>query len=405
MRPHRQPRRLTAALLRRIDHHRGTSLSGRGTCRFTPSCSYFAEELLQTRPLPVALPLIGWRLLRCNPMLNRHVADPVQRPRRRLRPNTLPTFFSVLALSGLVVVLTAATAQAVGVSGGCTATINGKQPSSLTKDDPLEVHKGETVSVTGTAPAGTPKTDANNTHIDVAVIDGVFAVSSSDHPGHGPNWGGTQNVDDYLKYGVGLYHVTGVAEGSSGWHCEGDGYVELKDGSPLTKPIGAGAAAMMVVGGLGAVLASRGKRSEADSSASFMDRDGGSMDEMAVDEAETAVNRAGDAMAGFGCLILVIIACFVAIAESTLFAAVAPAAPGAAGGKRRFWAHGHPIAGFISGLVSGIGIAVLLQQFAVWPLTIVTAIIFPLVVAVLCALRAYLGRPYEIRPRRETAAV
>jgi hypothetical protein len=40
---------------------------------------------------------------------------------------------------------------------------------------------------------------------------------------------------------------------------------------------------------------------------------------------------------------------------------------------------------------------VLLQQFAVWPLTIVTAIVFPVVVAVICSLRAWLGRPYKPR--------
>jgi hypothetical protein len=398
MRPERRFGPLTAWLLRLIERHRGGRFAARDTCRFTPSCSHFAEELLRTRPLPVALPLIAGRLLRCNPMLHRHVADPVSRPRRGLRPNTVPTVLSVVALSGLVVVMTAATAEAVGVSGGCRAVINGHQPSSLTKTDPLEVHKGENVAVRGLAPAGTPADDTNNTHIDVAIIDGVFNVSSSDHPGHGPRWGGTQNVDDYLKYGVGLYHVTGVADGSSGWHCEGDGYVELKDGSPLTKPIGAAAVALTLIGGAGALLAARAKPDDDERMPAIM---GDGMDEAAAAEAARAVDTPGDAMAGFGCLLLVVLACFGAIAGSGMLAAVAPAAPG---GKRRMWVHGHPIAGFVFGLLGGIGITVLLQQFAVWPLTVLTAIVFPVVVAVLCALRAYLGRPYKVTPRPETPA-
>ena len=44
----------------------------------------------------------------------------------------------------------------------------------------------------------------------------------------------------------------------------------------------------------------------------------------------------------------------------------------------------------------GIGLTVLLQQFAVWALTIVTAIIFPVVAALICSLRAWMGRPYKV---------
>jgi uncharacterized Tic20 family protein len=71
-------------------------------------------------------------------------------------------------------------------------------------------------------------------------------------------------------------------------------------------------------------------------------------------------------------------------------------------GTRRIWAHGHPIAGFLSGLLLGIGVTVLMQQFAVWPLTIITAIVLPVVVALICAIRGYLGRPYRV-PTSESA--
>ena len=63
------------------------------------------------------------------------------------------------------------------------------------------------------------------------------------------------------------------------------------------------------------------------------------------------------------------------------------------------WADGRPVTGFSSGLVLGIGIAVLLRQYAVWALTAVTAIAFPLFVAVLTGVRAWLGRPYQVEFR------
>ena len=55
-----------------------------------------------------------------------------------------------------------------------------------------------------------------------------------------------------------------------------------------------------------------------------------------------------------------------------------------------------PGVGFVFGLLGGIGITVLMQQFAVWPLTILTAIAFPVLVGLLCAVRAYMGRPYKV---------
>jgi uncharacterized protein len=38
-----------------------------GTCKFTPSCTEYAKEAVQTLPLHKAMILIVKRLLRCNP--------------------------------------------------------------------------------------------------------------------------------------------------------------------------------------------------------------------------------------------------------------------------------------------------------------------------------------------------
>ena len=36
-------------------------------CRFYPSCSCYAKIILKEQPLYKSIPLIGWRLLRCQP--------------------------------------------------------------------------------------------------------------------------------------------------------------------------------------------------------------------------------------------------------------------------------------------------------------------------------------------------
>lgn len=328
--------------------------------------------------------LIAWRLLRCNPFMHRRTADPVGRRHRRLRPNTLPTLFSIVALSGFMVVTIAGIAEAVGVNNGCTAQLNGQDPAQLDSDHPLVVHKGGVVQFVGTVPPdvqNAPKDQLiSNTHIDVDIVSGLFGVTSSDHPGHGPIWGGNQSVDKYLKYGVGLYHVTGEATGGPGsWSCDGDAYVQLKDGNPLGKPIGAAAAALAVVGVAGAGLSTLG----------------GDPPEDALYGRGLAHDTETGLVASLGCLIFLVLATGAAVLGKDI-AATSVAATASVGGRpRRVWAHGHPIMGFISGLLLGVGITVLLQQFAVWPLTIVTAIGFPIVTAVICSLRAWLGKAYR----------
>ncbi len=47
-----------------------------GQCRFFPTCSCYAEEALLRKPLPRALSLTVWRILRCSP-LTKAGYDPV----------------------------------------------------------------------------------------------------------------------------------------------------------------------------------------------------------------------------------------------------------------------------------------------------------------------------------------
>src|SRR3954462_9336310 len=167
MHPHREVSRPATFLIRRIERYRSSSLAGRADCRFAPTCSHYAEEALRTRRLPVAVLLIVWRLLRCNPFMHQRVADPVRRQRhRRPRPNTIPTALSILALSGFIVVVTAAVADGVGVDGGSRVTLDGRAPATLTYSDPLVVHKGGFVRFVGGVPSSVPNPSqvVSNTH-------------------------------------------------------------------------------------------------------------------------------------------------------------------------------------------------------------------------------------------------
>jgi len=54
------------------------------TCRFTPTCSAYAEEALRTLGPLRAVPLIVWRIARCQPFC-RGGHDPVPAPREPRR--------------------------------------------------------------------------------------------------------------------------------------------------------------------------------------------------------------------------------------------------------------------------------------------------------------------------------
>ena len=392
----------------------------KGCCRFDPSCSHYAEDLLETRNVLVAIPLIVWRILRCNPLTRQGTWDPAptQRRRLRLRPNALRTA-AVLGLSGgLAFVLAAGIAHGQGISGsGCTADVNGRAPASMTRNNPLVVSQGQSVTVSGNAPPSVaalpPEQVKSQTVIQVSIIDPLGKVSSEARSGTGPAWGGSVGVDDYLKFGVGLYKVTGNATGTPGWTCAASGYIKL-DGNPLTKPVGIAAAAFSAVGAAGAVASARGKPEAGQLARPAAD--GPSADEVKGDfgrdvdnvlglppsAPEVKPDRGAEAGANAGCAFFALLMGIlnfprgeIAGLDEALYAPVGLAAV-AGKAKKRIWAKGHPIAGFFSGLVAGLGLTILGQQFALWPFTITTAIVYPVLVALLCAIRARRGRPFKV---------
>lgn len=285
----------------------------------------------------------------------------------------------------------------------------------MTRSDPLVVSEGEKVSVKGTVPgsvASLPEDQIkSSTTIHVSGIEGVVGFTSEVHPGTGPTWGGSVGVDDYLKWGVGLYLVSGEASGTPGWTCTGEGYVKL-DGNPLSKPIGQGAAALTGIGAAGVALSGRPKKKP---TAQDLKEDfGRDLDAIiGVGGQPSAAPPPGpDDRAGWGlehdlrqdvfilsgCLFFLLGPLAVnTIARSNGAGNVfVMAATGGGSGNRRVWARGRPVSGAIFGLVGGLGVAVLGQQFALWPLTIFSAIFTPIWYAVVCGVFAWIGRPYRV---------
>jgi len=54
------------------------------SCRFVPSCSAYGLKAFQTYPLPKAIGLTVWRIMRCNPF-NPGGYDPLAPPKTRRR--------------------------------------------------------------------------------------------------------------------------------------------------------------------------------------------------------------------------------------------------------------------------------------------------------------------------------
>jgi putative component of membrane protein insertase Oxa1/YidC/SpoIIIJ protein YidD len=385
-----------------IERYRQDPSHDHEVCRFRPTCSLYAQQALTQKRLPVALFLIAGRLLRCNPLVRRGTADPLSRRRRRPRPNAVASFMSLLAVVGGMVLMGVAVAEASGVEGGCVATINGADPASLTESNPLVVHKGQSVTLSGQVPAAIrnlPKSQlTSRTAIKVHIVEGGFS-NTTVRNGQGPQWGGSVNVDKYLKYGVGLYKVDGSAVGTPNWACTGTAYVRLEDGNPLGKPVGAVAAGLVVLGAAGAAFAPRSGEPTAEDIKQEFKADAENLLGLPPDEPkpepEVSTDQKVALGANLGCLFVLLVLLMGGPMTGPSFAAAAGSVPSAARG-RRIWKRGHAVAGFVSGLLFGLGVMVLGQQYGRWTLSIVTVVVIPLVAALVVGFRAWYGQPYRV---------
>jgi hypothetical protein len=285
---------------------------------------------------------------------------------------------------------------AQSISGGCTATAGGRNPNGLTRSSPLLVAQGQVVDVKGEAPAGV----APGPTATVVVVQTLEGVSGLDvvkrFAGSGTGWGGEANVDEFFRYGVGLYRVEAYGSGP-GWSCTATGYVKL-DGNPFSKPIGQAAGGLIAFGAVGVALSSRPRGApDEDTSASptaqsVKDDFGKDVDALVGKKPKPTVwehDLKGTLFVEAGCAFFLLgpLELERRFIGGAIVAAQAPA--------DRVWVRGHAVLGAVSGLVLGIGIAVLGQQFALWPLTVLTALAYPVYAAVVGGVRAWMGQPYR----------
>jgi hypothetical protein len=160
-----------------------------------------------------------------------------------------------------LVLLAAAVGLALAAAPVAAATIDGPCKASIA---------GVSVADRGTSATSDAITVANDAKVRVSMsaakpIDQLkvsieFAGLSwtvHDRPTSGTSWSSIVNVDDYAKYGVGLYKVVGSSSGS-GLSCSGAALVKV-EGSPLSTVAGLVGLGMAVLGGVGlALLALRG---------------------------------------------------------------------------------------------------------------------------------------------------
>jgi hypothetical protein len=195
----------------------------------------------------------------------------------------------------------------------------------------------------------------------------------------------------YLKsLTAGIYRVEAEASGR-GFDCTASGYIELR-GGPLTVALGIGA----VLAGIGAALAfgARGTASNAPDRGTIARKTG-----IEDRDAQVAPDRMRTMLADLAWLAALVLAFFLAyqewidVGESIGFAMAASAAD-----RRRVWVHGRVVRGFFGGLLLGLGAALILHQLNVWPLDLAQGLVFPLLVAILSAVRAFLGAAFVVTP-------
>ncbi|MEX0991492.1 MAG: membrane protein insertion efficiency factor YidD [Actinomycetota bacterium] len=427
-----RPGRMNRAAIRAVERYRNAA-AGRfsGTCRFEPGCSGFAIEAFRTRSFLSAAGMTAWRLLRCNPLARRfapghRIGDPVA-PGRGLRPNSWRTLAATSMLAGLFLLLTAPFAAAQSTVGGCVVSVNGMAPEQMTSTQPLVVQKGGSVAVEALAPTGTGIAPSGGTaFVTIHLIDPIGGVTQELNRGDQSGWSGSVSVDKYLRYGTGLYRVDATASGS-GWSCKADGYIKL-DGNPLAGIAGQAAAAATLIGAGGVVL-STGIRKPKAKGPSFEEAQTVTQPE---EEQFASANQApGEVpipgrmgildnwahgklkpdpitrgMGDGGCLLLAILGAFI-FGGIGIYAGAgggAAAIPSAARQDRHVWLRGHPVWGFLSGAMCGLGVAVLGQQYALWPLTVVNSIGLVVTFAMLGGGRAWLGRPLRVVELASTPA-
>jgi hypothetical protein len=168
---------------------------------------------------------------------------------RRVRQGRVVLGAVVAAVCSIA--LTASPASA-GLSGPCTATIGGKNVADLETgptSTPVKVKENDRVIVTMSS-------SRQMNHLEITLNFAGSGVTVKDKDISSNSWAESVPVDDYAKWGVGLYLIEGVGTGT-GFSCTGDALVEV-EGSPFGTFAGWIALGVAILGVLGVVVMTLG---------------------------------------------------------------------------------------------------------------------------------------------------
>lgn len=270
---------------------------------------------------------------------------------------------TLLAATG-VALLVAAPAGA-DVSGGCSATLNGVNLNHSSGSGPaVVVGKDDVVPMTMSGPGGK---DFSELHIYLTFIGADWDVY--DAPAGGGTWSHNIDVHSFARFGVGFYRLKGVGDFAGGGFCDGEALIQVT-GNPLGTVAGDAGAGATVAGVLGMLGAGLGAKPGGDGGSgpggAVTQQDVGKEEEHQRDRADvpedyTPMDAVDDASRGwcflFGVLLLPLL--LLLFGTSSLLMAVAAPAVRV---RRKTWPM---IVGPISGLLTGVGAGVLLQEYAV----------------------------------------
>lgn len=292
------------------------------------------------------------------------------------------------------------------IVGPCTATVNGQQVGPLDSSDPdqaIKVKKDDTITIVMTSAIG----------FESHKIDMEFAglrIPLQDEPDGGDlEWSGSADVADYSDFGVGLYKVVGEGRQVDGTSCTGSVLIEV-EGSALTSIAGLVALGLLVFGLLvlsgtlfGEVNRANQMRKQIQAWAEQQARRIVAGENVTADELRAGLRAIAKPRPPITLWMLPLVPLFV------LMGAV-PGEGSPPGGKslgtmslgpislpRLPLRPGMSIAGSIGGIIATQAVVVLVQQFAISPLTASNEIIGLVAGLVLAAVFATAVKPWGAR--------
>ena len=252
-----------------------------------------------------------------------HTALPSPAHTRR-RHRFLKTIAVLFALGVAVGVATPAGAE---VSGGCTATLAGQNvaPLSSTKaSDAVDVNASDQIVAGATSAA---PIDGYKVQLEM----GGFKWTVAKGAANGNSWSRAVSVSKYASHGVGLYKVIGTSTGAGA--CTGAVLVNVNGKAPLATTAGIVGIALTGIGGLGLLAA--------------------------------AVRAVRNASVGGRQTVLALLTMPAMMLVGMGVSGPLPLSASAAGDRRNGWRPRLSLLGMLSGAFGGLGVIVLLQQYAV----------------------------------------